>query len=142
MSEVNSINEREGPSIDLSGMLGKLLANPQIIQSVASALSGEGGAEPAEKAEAAETVKEKEKYEEVTHMPDVSAMAEKLPEIMNMLTPVLQQKGGSGKADHLPTDSRACLLNAMKPYMSARRCEAIDYIIKFSQISEILKNIN
>ncbi len=141
MSEVNSINEREGPPVDLSGMLGKLLANPQIIQSVASALSGEGG-EAAPKADTADSVREKEKAEESSPTPDVAAMAQKLPEIMNMLTPVLQQKGGARSGKDAPSDNRACLLNAMKPYMSQKRCEAIDYIIKFSQISDIIKNMN
>ena len=141
MSEINSINEREGPSVDLSGMLGKLLANPQIIQSVASALSLEGG-EAAPKGETAESEREKGRAEEVAPLPDVAAMAQRLPEIMNMLTPVIQQKGGARSGKDAPGDNRACLLNAMKPYMSQKRCEAIDYIIKFSQISDIIKNIN
>ena len=147
MSEINSINEREGPAKntsgigqpDLSGMLGKLLANPQIIETVASALSGEReSAAPPMQADVA-VVSEKEK----SASPDIEAMAQRLPEIMGMLAPVLQQKGGVGSDKaHTVSDKRACLLNAMKPYMSPQRCEAIDYIIKFSQISEILKKIN
>ena len=147
MSEMNSINEREGPEkntlgmgqMDLSGMLGKLLANPQIIESVASALSGERESVAPPLQAKATVVPEKEK----SAPPDIADMAQRLPEIMSMLAPVLQQNGGAGSDKaHAVSDKRACLLNAMKPYMSPQRCEAIDYIIKFSQISEILKKIN
>lgn len=39
-------------------------------------------------------------------------------------------------------DDRACLLRALKPYMSRGRCEAIDHIIKISKISSILKKLS
>ena len=154
MSEMNQINEREGPAsdssassgqnIDFSAMLNKVLANPQILSTVASALSGTAGdgtetgtvtqrSEPEEK-------KDKNPSDEPSPSPDVAAMAQKLPEIINMLGPVMTPKGAY-KQQSYQNDKRACLLNAMKPYMNPQRCEAIDYIIKFSQISEILKNI-
>lgn len=154
MSEINSINEREGPAkntsgmaqMDLSGMLGKLLANPQIIESVASALSSENESGASHPQNSAPPMNVEQKNEQITvepPTPDIAAMAQRLPEIMGMLSPVLQQKGGaSSDKAHIVSDKRACLLNAMKPYMSPQRCEAIDYIIKFSQISEILKKIN
>jgi len=152
MNEANPINDREGaageesvrpsPQVDLSAMLNKVLSNPQILTTVASALSSSGskvgdtggisdqqGAEP-----------EREERREAELQPDVAAMASKLPEIMNILGPINSQ-GSGGKHAAYESDKRVCLLNAMKPYMSRQRCEAIDYIIKFSQISEILKRI-
>ena len=156
MSEINSINEREGPAkeavslpqIDLSGMLGKLLANPQIIETVASALSNGNENGAPQTASSAPPVAPQQKNEQAAEelpTPDIAAMAQKLPEIMSMLGPVMQQKNDfKSKSEHnsIASDKRSCLLSAMKPYMSPQRCAAIDYIIKFSQISEILKRIN
>ena len=154
MSEVNSINEREGPAketlslpqMDLSGMLGKLLANPQIIETVASALSNgneNGSPQVTNSAPSVNVEQNGEQVSEETPTPDIAAMAQKLPEIMSMLGPVVQQKNDhKPNQSHTVSDKRACLLNAMKPYMSPQRCAAIDYIIKFSQLSEIIKKIN
>jgi hypothetical protein len=156
MSEMNSINEREGPAkealsvpqMDLSGMLGKLLANPQIIESVASALSSGNETAPPQVSGNAQAVSSGQKSEQVSEeqaLPDIASMAQKLPEIMSMLGPVMQQKSdckSKSEQNSVSSDKRACLLSAMKPYMSPQRCAAIDYIIKFSQISEILKKIN
>ena len=153
MSEINSVNEREGPTsdgvdlpqLDLSGMLGKLLANPQIIESVATALSGKsegGGLSAVNEMSSAAEQKRDGGGEEKTSA-DIAAMAQRLPEIINMLAPAMQSKGGAKQGEGaIASDKRACLLAAMKPYMSPQRCAAIDYIIKFSQISEILKKIN
>ena len=153
MSEVNSINEREGPAkdtlslpqMDLSGMLGKLLANPQIIETVASALSNgnENGSPQVTNSAPSVNVEQKgEQVSEETPTPDIAAMAQKLPEIMSMLGPVMQQKNDhKPNQSHTVSDKRACLLNAMKPYMSPQRCDAIDKLITFGRLSDILRQL-
>lgn len=73
--------------------------------------------------------------------PDVMA---KLPQVMATIAPML---GGEGKGE-LKThssprheDKRTALLCALKPYLSPRRCQAIDYIIKLEKIGSLLHTI-
>lgn len=56
----------------------------------------------------------------------------KLPAMLGMLSPAL-----GGKADG-KKDEKTALLMALKPYMSPRRCDAIDKLIMFGRISELL----
>ena len=72
---------------------------------------------------------------------DIDVMMQKLPEVMKLITPVLSS-GKKGVAEVDTSDKRSCLLTAIKPYLNPARCEAIDYMIKFSQLSEIIKQIN
>ena len=68
-----------------------------------------------------------------------AAVLGKLPDMIGTLAPLLSSElSKHPKRD----DNRACLLRALKPYLSSGRSEAIDYIIKFSQISELLKNLS
>ncbi len=113
-------------------MLDKVLANPEIISAVASALSS--GSKEEKVAEVKATVAPKN---ETPPAPE-AALAEKLPELMSVLKPMLS---GSGKSSPV-SDRRACLLNAMKPYLNDKRCEAIDYMVKFSQLAELIKAMN
>ena len=152
-SEQDNEKENVGIPMDLSSMVGKLLSNPQLLTGIASALSGDGGEQNGQKI-AEETVQKVPQRTEQTARNDaesvspegidIDAITRKLPEIMGAIAPVMSRTvGGDGKSEgrKRACDNRSCLLNAMKPYMNPQRCEAIDYIIKFSQISEILKNI-
>lgn len=124
----------------LSEMIDKVLANPQIISSVASALSAsqketESATDQTQSVSASGAV-------EASAPSDASlnAISDKLPEIMSMLGPVMSsastaQKIGGG-------DKKEALLCAVRPYLSGGRREAIDYIIKLSKISEILKKMS
>ena len=47
------------------------------------------------------------------------------------------QKDGEPKANN----KRLALLYALKPYLSPRRCEAIDYFARMSKMGDIIKNI-
>ena len=62
----------------------------------------------------------------------------KLPEVINVIKPIMN-------IDKAPTnqtvDKRMGLLIAMKPYLSPKRCEAIDYIARMSKLSEIIKSL-
>ena len=61
----------------------------------------------------------------------------KLPELISVMGPLLG--GGSDKSGH--TDKRLALLCALKPYLSSKRCETIDYITKVSKLGDTLKHI-
>lgn len=129
---------------DLSGAIEKLLAHPELIASVASVL----GKPPPD----APKSEEREESENASSPPEESAAAlpkEISPEAISALAPLLAgfSKGGGGKlplASLAPRgdDPRVCLLLALKPYLSAGRCEAIDTMIRLSAISELLRGRN
>ena len=76
----------------------------------------------------------------------VSASAEKFSsaDLMTALTPLLSGLGVTGKGGKKKDsdDPRACLLRALKPYVNQGRREAIDYMIRLSQISDLLKHLS
>ena len=61
----------------------------------------------------------------------------KLPELISVMGPLLG--GSTNKSGH--TDKRLALLCALKPYLSPKRCETIDYITKVSKLGDTLKHI-
>ena len=147
MSAAGDVNEREGPSSvelprDFSAMLDKVLSNPEILTTVASAISGMSGAENAQTQEPSSEVSAEESAQPTVGSVDVDAMMQKLPQMMALLGPMLSGASAKGGGAAPASDKRTCLLSAIKPYLSPARCEAIDYIIKFSKLSEILKTLN
>ena len=137
MSGADRVNEKDehGEVVlppDFSTMLDKVLANPQILTAVASALSQSNSEAPMEKK--SDAVEVEDSAVKSASAPEIDAMAQKLPQMMKAMAPLLSSSGGT-----LKNDKRACLLNAIKPYLNPARCEAIDYIIRFSQLSEVLK---
>ena len=117
-------------SPQFSEMLGKVLANPQIISAVASAVSG--GAPEKPKDEPISKASATSSYDGI--FPD--NISDKLPEIISVLGPVLS---GKGEAKVRADDKRCCLLRAIKPYVNGSRQEAIEYMIKFSMLAELLR---
>lgn len=61
----------------------------------------------------------------------------KLPELISVMKPLL---GGSTPTSG-GTDKKLALLCALKPYLSPKRCETIDYITKMSKLGDTLKHI-
>ncbi len=133
-----------------SEMLEKVLANPQIISTVAAALSsspdgaapvGAGQADDASVLSGAEATTPSADAaltgSAASGAPSLDGIADKIPALMNMLGPLLSSSAASG---HTGGNNEA-LLCAVKPYLSDGRREAIDYIIKLSRVSEILKNM-
>lgn len=112
-----------------SEMLGKVLSNPEILGAVAGAVSG--GA----------SIKHKEEptpapASEPSQFKLPEGIGEKLPELMSVMGPIMSGKTPSGRTD----DKRSCLLRAIKPYVNPSRQEAIEYMIKFSVLADVLKN--
>ena len=60
----------------------------------------------------------------------------KLPELLSVMKPLLGGARESGQ-----TDKKLALLCALKPYLSPKRCETIDYITKISKLGDTLKHI-
>ena len=63
-------------------------------------------------------------------------MLTKLPALMSAIGPLL---GGKGAADC--KDDKTALLLALKPYMSPQRCDAIDKLITFGHLGEIMRQL-
>ena len=131
MSEPNTSSD------SFSNAISAILSDPQMlstITSMAQKLKGDSetiDTTPAKAADdepsvAADSISEKE--------PPPS-----LPNAIGALAPLLS--GGAPK--HSKRDeNRACLLRALKPYLSQDRSQAIDYIIRFSSIADVLKNLS
>jgi len=107
----------------ISNAFQKILENPEIISTVAAAL-GMPAPTKDESSKAAASLSD-------------SGNTNALAAIAPLLSPISKKSSPS----EISTD-QACLLRALKPYVSQSRCEAIDYIIKITEISQLLKKIN
>ena len=117
-------------SAGISDAISKLMEHPELISMVASALSGNSPQEPQsaaaseeESAESAETSAESS--------PPHDAISSVMPMISKLSS--ISEKGGGIDKKHEQ------LLCALKLYVSPARRDAIDYILKFSQMSSLFK---
>lgn len=60
----------------------------------------------------------------------------KLPMLMSAISPMM-----GGKGEGAVKDSKTALLLALKPYMSPQRCDAIDRLITFARLSDVLRQL-
>ena len=123
-------NENDNFSAALNGILG----NPEMmsmISSMAQKLKSDGLPSQSDEMSSAPAAEIAQKSDTVSQL--------KLPDTIGALAPLLN--GDFSKASKAEND-RACLLRALKPYMSDGRREAIEYIIKFSILSDVLKNLS
>ena len=121
MSETPENNLPGGDQI--SEAFQKILQNPDIISNVAAAIgmplpSRENGV--GEKSGSGITA-------------DTDALT--------ALTPLFNSMSKKD-APHKISSNQASLLRALKPYVNDNRCQAIDYIIRVAEISQLLKKIN
>lgn len=115
------------PSSDaISGAMEKLLAHPELISMVASALKSQDSPLP-EGAQSVEAVA-------------ASAEAE-VPsaDVASALLPMLSRLGNLKTSQQ--ASQHSALLCALKPYVSPARREAIDYFMKFSQMSALISGL-
>lgn len=121
----------------IASAMEQVLAHPELISMVASALgASQKSAEEKEEPEAPPAVATAAQSPTSNNGPPSEMLA-----VMAKLSPLLSglSKGSLGaKTD----DRRACLLRALKPYVSAGRREAIDYMIGLSQVTDLLKQLS
>ena len=127
MSEQN--NSPDG----LSTALSSILSNPEMmsmISSMASKLKDDGGIG---KADAEDSAKESDvQSAEVFSNGATSSIMQTLAPLLSASAPSREKKD----------NDRICLLRALKPYLSQGRGQAIDYIIKFSSLGDLMKNLS
>ena len=109
----------------LSSALNEIFSNPQMLSAISSM------AESLKNGKAAQVSQEQDVKEPRSDETRASS-AERLPELLSMLS------SGSG----IKQNRRSELLCALKPYLSQGRSEAIDKIIRFSELSSVLKNLS
>ena len=134
--------EPNGTAPSLTDAINKLMANPEIISTVASALGNMSLQEKSSVSEDCE-IASSDAADDVASSAQAGIRPD-LGELMKSLGPVMSTlKGGSRSSETKSSESdrREALLCALKPYVSEGRREAIDYIIRISQVSDILKNI-
>ena len=126
-------DEFTGSPPDLSAILGELLSNKEIMDKISEITDAQKPSSQAVK----EASTEPASIESLLSNPDIIS---KLPEVINVIKPLV-----SGGKDESPKsheiDKRLGLLMAMKPYLSPKRCEAIDYIARMSKLSETVKGL-
>ena len=99
--------------LDLSALLSGLLQNPAAISMLSSLLAGGLGSNG-------------------SHVKKPEPCDEPCPKAPPLLPPC--------EPPHpKPTDDRACLLNALRPYLSPARCETIDSLLRILELMELLR---
>ena len=125
---MNNSTQNVDENEKLSSALNQIFSNPQMLSAISSmAQSLKSNNSVAPHVEASATEKEKS---EPPPSQSASAIPEKLPELLNMLS----QNSSGIKQSH-----RSELLCALKPYLSQSRSDAIDKIIRFSELSSVFK---
>ena len=137
MPDHEKSSEQTVPS--LSDAIERLMANPEIISMVASAMGSSPLSAQSENTQSENTQKEETKaVTAVPSSPDIG-------NILSALSPIISGFGRSGdKNQKEGSDSahnREALLYALRPYISQGRREAIDYILQLSRVSELLKQV-
>ena len=110
----------------LSTALNEIFSNPQMLSAISSMAqnlkSADSSSTPAQ-----------EKSSPPSDTSSTAQVAEKLPELLNMLS----SNNTTVKQTH-----KNELLCALKPYLSQNRSDAIDKIIRFSELSNVFKNLS
>ena len=122
----DSTPKNNGENEKLSSALNEIFSNPQMLSAISSM------AQSLKSKESASSATQNENSSETPS--EVSPTAnDKLPELLNML---------SSNSSSVRQSNRSELLCALKPYLSQSRSDAIDKIIRFSELSSVLKNFS
>ena len=122
----DSTPKSNGENEKLSSALNEIFSNPQMLSAISSM------AQSLKSKESASSATQSENSSEIPR--EVSPTAnDKLPELLNML---------SSNSSSVKQSNRSELLCALKPYLSQSRSDAIDKIIRFSELSSVLKNFS
>lgn len=106
----------------------EILSNPEMMSAISS-MAQKFKEDNAKKETNA--APESEKEEKDTSQ-DTTSLAGKFPELLGLLS-----NKGTGN-----NNRRSDLLCALKPYLSQNRIDAIDQIIKLSELSNVFKNLS
>ena len=112
-----------------SKAFGEILSNPEMLSTISSMAQKLKN----NNAQTEDTPSTQENSNPKTTDDKSVSLTEKFPEILGMLS---KQNSGTEK------NRRSELLCALKPYLSQGRVDAIDQIIKLSELSSVFKNLS
>ena len=155
MSETFS---NSSPPTDASALIGKLLSNPDLLRNLSSVLGASGtGTTPTSEAQTPPSPPNVPPAENnqavadgISRVLSNPEMMAKLPDVMKMLAPMVQQTQAAPSLSTLPAkehgerDRRGCrndLLIALKPFLSPERCRAIDMLLGLSRLGDALQKM-
>ena len=122
-------------SDSISDSVGKLLEHPELLSMVASVL-GKPSPVSASQAQAGTADISDDAEAVVASNTESTPSVGDVPDVMASVMPLLSRvMSGKGNCRHEQ------LLCALKPYLSPSRCQAIDYVIKISQMSSLVKGL-
>lgn len=121
---------------NLSDILAGLTSNPELMEKISGIVGGASTPQDTTSSQPNANIGD------VLANPDLMA---KLPEVMAVLRPMLNNQPEKASPPKNSTSDaagrRIALLCALKPYLSHRRCEAIDYFTRMSKMGDLIKNI-
>ena len=126
-----------GASPAISDAIERLLAHPDLLSSVASAIGLGKPADPAQSVQEEAPPTDKSMLVSASQAPSAD-----LAGTVAAIAPLLSAFSGKGDLGSKANDPRSCLLRALKPYVSQNRAQAIDTILQLSVVSEAFKKLN
>ncbi len=126
-------DESTRPMPDLSSIMNMISENPALMEMASSILSSMPKPEQASMSDTSESV---EPTVEASAAPSFGPPPSFDPELFAKIAPML----GGMNSKSSPSDERRCaLLRALRPYLSPERRDAIDYMLKFSRLGDLLQ---
>lgn len=126
----------------ISSAISKLMEHPEIIGAVASALGSSSPLSPTATATAtASESADSSDSDAAEQAPEAFAGG---AELASSLIPMISRLGSlgiGGKDGGKGGSKHSALLCALKPYLSPNRRDAIDYMLKISQLSDIISKL-
>lgn len=154
MSDIESNPPKQ---MDANALLGSLLSNPDLMRNISSMLgkSEDGATEKAvaQPANATPIGNSDVMAEGISRVLSNPEMMAKLPDVMKMIAPMMQQTQPVRVESSSPSaaasqsevkDRRGCrndLLIALKPFLSPERCRAIDMLLGLSRLGDALQKM-
>lgn len=141
-------SDLQNPSFDNLGIpnlteaIEKLKAHPEIISMAASVLGQ--ASEGAHTAAGEDSAPSEPDASASGGMPafDGATLLERLPDLLNLLSPMLKGKGGTERNGHPnKLGKSAALLCALKPYLSSSRCETVDKLVELQRLGELFEKL-
>lgn len=116
--------------MDLGAVLEKLLSNgdaAQMIEKLKASVENIGA------------IPETESKNELPTSPiDTSQLAEKLPQMVSAIAPLMEKGSFSKVGEKASVGNRNALLSALRPYLKTERREMIDKIMTLSRLTGIM----
>ena len=128
---------------NLAEAIEKLKAHPEIISMAASVLGQSSqGDSPINGEDTAPTELDASVSSGAPISTEGISRPEQIPDLLNLLSPMLKSKGGGEKGGHHKRFTKsAALLCALKPYLSSSRCETVDKLVELQRLGELFEKL-